>query len=57
MRSEGTKIAVVTSTIGIGIDKNNLARRHRAAAEGARSQLGLEVANVPRQALTRRAHR
>ena len=50
MRNGPTKTAVITSTIDIDIGKNDLARRHRAAAEDARSQRGLEIANVPRQA-------
>jgi hypothetical protein len=32
-----TKTAVVTSTIGIDIEKNNPARRHRVALEAATS--------------------
>ena len=43
MCSGSTKTAVVTSPIGIDIGKNHLARRHRAAAGGATSQLGLKV--------------
>ena len=40
MRSGPTKTAVVTSTIGIDVGKNELAAQHRAAAEGATSQRG-----------------
>jgi hypothetical protein len=51
MRSGLTKTAVRTSTIGTDIDKNNLARRHRVAAESChKPHLPLEIANVPRQA-------